>query len=293
VDPRFLRTLVTVARLGSFSAAARELGYTQSGVSQHIAALESDVGTPLLHRRPVRPTEAGERLLDHARPILLRLDAARADLARLTAQAATRMVIGASPLAAMSRLAHALEQVRRAAPGLEATVRVAERAAVAVGVATGELDAGLVDGIAAPGDPLRLPEGARVDALTVAEDPLALALPVGHPLAGRRGLGLDGLGDARWLDAPGVAGPLSELRAASGVDGLRSTLRYEGVDVAGMLALVAAGHGLAVVPERALTGLAGVTAVRLSRPPLVHRTELLHRGGAAASALAAALGAAR
>src|SRR4051794_41883106 len=82
MDPRFLRTFVTVVRLGSFSRAAEELGYTQSAVSQHIGVLETDLGAPLLTRRPVAPTEAGARLLEHADPILLRLDAARADVAR-------------------------------------------------------------------------------------------------------------------------------------------------------------------------------------------------------------------
>uniref|UniRef100_UPI00117CA361 helix-turn-helix domain-containing protein n=2 Tax=Streptomyces TaxID=1883 RepID=UPI00117CA361 len=53
MDPHLLRTYVTVARLASFSEAARELGYTQSAVSQHIAALEQDLGAPLLTRRPV------------------------------------------------------------------------------------------------------------------------------------------------------------------------------------------------------------------------------------------------
>src|SRR3954454_8633332 len=85
VDPHLLRTFVAVARHGSFSAAAAELGYTQSAISQQIAALEGDLGTPLLHRRPVAPTEAGARLLDHAAPILLRLEAARADVRRVAA----------------------------------------------------------------------------------------------------------------------------------------------------------------------------------------------------------------
>src|SRR3954454_12612566 len=100
MDPRFLRTFVAVARLGSFSAAARELGYTQSGVSQHISVLEADLGTVLLTRRPVAPTEAGARLLEHAEPILLRLDAARADVARVVAGPPATLRIGTEPLGA-------------------------------------------------------------------------------------------------------------------------------------------------------------------------------------------------
>ena len=88
-----------MARLGSFSAAAAELGYTQAAVSQQIAALEDDLKTQLLNRRPVTPTEAGTRLLEHADPILLRLDAARADVTRMTTTPAATLLIGVTPLA--------------------------------------------------------------------------------------------------------------------------------------------------------------------------------------------------
>src|SRR3954468_1634175 len=120
MDPHLLRTFVAGARRGSFSAAAVELGYTQSAVSQHIAALEGDLRTPLLSRRPVALTEAGARLLEHAEPLLLRLAAAapppplpdppeplllplapaRADVARLAASPAAALVVGTSALAA-------------------------------------------------------------------------------------------------------------------------------------------------------------------------------------------------
>src|SRR5260370_42712224 len=69
VEANLLRTFVAVARLGSFSAAAAELGYTQAAVSQQVAALENDLKTRLLNRRPVEPTAAGPRPLQHAQPI--------------------------------------------------------------------------------------------------------------------------------------------------------------------------------------------------------------------------------
>jgi DNA-binding transcriptional LysR family regulator len=256
---------VTVARLGSFSGAARELGYTQSAVSQHIAVLEADLGAVLLLRRPVEPTEAGVRLLSHAEPILLRLDAARADVARVAAGPPQALRIGATPLA----VAYAAELV---APALTVTVRVASRDNVARGVARGELDAGFVDGVAALNDPLRLPETGLMVA-EVHEEPLAVAVPHDHPLLGRR-ITLEDLVDARWIDAPTICAPLDELAAIARADGFRAALHYDGADVAGLLALVAAGHGLALLPRRVVEhGLA------LAAPALRHRTELLRIGG--------------
>ncbi len=264
MDPRFLRTFARVARLGSFSAAARELGYTQSAVSQHIAVLEADVGAVLLTRRPVEVTEAGARLLEHAEPILLRLDAARADVARVAAGPPSHLRIGTTPLA----VALAAELVR---PALSVTVRVGARDEIARAVAVGELDTGVVDGVAAPSDPLRLPEtGARVAASK--EEPLAVAAPLDHPLSGHA-IQIEVLVDARWIDAPGICAPLSELSAIARAEGFRSALAYEGSDVNGLLSLVAAGHGLALLPERALNG--GVARLPVRGPALVHRTEWL------------------
>ncbi len=77
-----LRVLKEVAQRGSFSAAAQELSYTQSAVSQQIAALEEEVGMTLLERRPrgVRATPAGRMLVAHAEGILARLEAAETEL---------------------------------------------------------------------------------------------------------------------------------------------------------------------------------------------------------------------
>src|SRR5256885_16251486 len=92
IDLRDLAALEAVARTRSFGGAARELGYTQSAVSQQIAQLERIVGQQLFHRpggpRRVEPTEAGLLLLGHADAIVARLDAARADMAALAEGAA-------------------------------------------------------------------------------------------------------------------------------------------------------------------------------------------------------------
>ncbi|WP_329377977.1 LysR family transcriptional regulator [Streptomyces sp. NBC_01351] len=276
MDPHLLRSFVAVARLSSFSAAARELGYTQSAVSQHIAALEADLRAELLTRRPVAPTPAGTRLLEHAGPLLLRLDAARADVLRLAAAPPGRVTLAVSPLAMGPRLLAAL-------PATGVTLRVLPPAEVPAAVATGGCDLGLVDGPAAPSDPLRLPDVAPLTVTGVGEEEIVVLLPARHPFAHRASLRLDDLADARWLDAPGLCSP--PLAAA------RSALRYDGTDLHGLCALAAAGHGLVLLPRRvAETAVAGV-AVPLSAPRLVHRTELLSPGSptGAAAALAARL----
>ncbi len=103
-----------------------------------------------------------------------------------------------------------------------------------------------------------------------------MALPARHPLAGRAGLRLADLADAWWLDAPDTGVPLADLRAVTGTGGFHPSLWYHGTDVAMLGSLVAAGHGLALLPRSAAAALPGVTAVPVSWPPLVHRTELLH-----------------
>jgi DNA-binding transcriptional LysR family regulator len=98
VDLRHLAALEAVARTGSFGRAARELGYTQSAVSQQIAQLERIVGQRLFDRpggpRPVEPTEAGLLLLRHADAIVAQLDAARADMAALAEGEAGTLRVG-------------------------------------------------------------------------------------------------------------------------------------------------------------------------------------------------------
>ena len=270
---------MTVARLGSFSAAAVELGYTQAAISQQIAALESDLKVPLLNRRPVTPTEAGGRLLQHAEAILLRLDVARADVTRMTRAPSASLVVGATPLAGGSAaLPLALSALRQRLPRLDVTVQVGTRDHVLTSVARGELDVGLTDGLTAPGD--QLPEFAALTAVCVSQVGIAVVLPTGHPLAGRASLRLTDLADARWIAAPQVAAPLAEIRRLAGVEGFRPAFHYDGLDTLSLIKLAAAGHGLTLLPETARPETAlpetGIIAVPVTTPRVVHRVELMH-----------------
>ncbi|GAA2208264.1 LysR family transcriptional regulator [Nonomuraea monospora] len=274
MDPHLLTTFVTVARHGSFSAAAAELGYTQSAISQQIAALEADLGLPLLSRRPVEPTPAGRRLLEHAEPLLLRLRAARADVLRTAAQPRHLLRLAATPLAVNAVVSARLAEARARQPRLEVRLRTCRAEDLAAVVAEGRADLGLADGLAAPSDPLRLPESGPMTTTGVSEEDLVVVLPGGHPLAGRASLRLADLIDARWLQSPLC--PLARLRDLVG-DGFPAGLEYEGDDVHTVLALAAAGHGLTLLPASAVPAGGGqVCVVPVSAPRLVHRVELLH-----------------
>ncbi|WP_433794180.1 LysR family transcriptional regulator [Actinoplanes sp. CA-252034] len=239
MDPHLLRTFVAVAETGSFSAAAQRLSFTQSAVSQQIALLEADLGTALLTRRPVALTPAGERLQRHATLLLNRHAAARADVTRAVAPPG-RLIVGLTPLAWSRSVSRALATIRAESARLDSRVLVAGRERIVDAAATGEIDIALVDGFTAPSDPLPLPVAG---AIGVAEDGAVVAVPHDHPLTARRTVDLADLAEAYWIEAP-VVSPLASLP----VDGLRAGLRYEGADVAVLLGLVEAGHGLAVLP---------------------------------------------
>jgi len=267
VELRDLRALATVVRSGSFTAAALELGYTQSAVSQQVAALEREVGQRLLERRPVRPTPAGLRLAEHAGRILLRVDVVRSELTRMK-DTGQELRVDACPLAVPDALATALRELRRDRPSLHVTVRSTGAGSAVNRLATGATDVAVIDGITAPETPLAPTEPGLFSATGLTEEPLAVALPEDHPLAGRPWLDLSMLADAPWMALP-------ELATESAMPAARSAVTYEGNDVATVLHLVAAGHGTALLPAPVSLRARGVVAVPVRHPPLVHRTEVL------------------
>jgi len=275
MDPHLLRTFVAVLDHRSFSVAASALGYTQSAVSQHIAALEADLGTRLVERRPVAPTPAGTRLMEHAPALLLRLDAARSDISRLRHARSTQLTLACSPAALTPAIAQALAQLRSTVHSLDLEVHTLGREAVLAEVLTGRADLGLIDGAAAPSDPLPLPDLRPATTLTAAEEPLAVLFPHHHPLARRRTIRLADLAQAHWIDAPDTAIPLDRLRDICRTDGFRPRIRHHGTDLHTLAALATTGHGLAALPLPLAATLGG-TAVPVAEPRLVHRTELVH-----------------
>ncbi|KQU64553.1 MULTISPECIES: LysR family transcriptional regulator [unclassified Rhizobacter] len=141
-----LRTLVTIAELGSFAAAARALHLAAPTVSLHVAELESRLGAPLLlrQRQRVVATGIGEGLVERARRLLVDVDAALEDVAHQVEGRAGRVRLGASTGALAWLLPQALETMGRDHPGIDVQVAVLTSQEALSRLQGGTLDIGLV-----------------------------------------------------------------------------------------------------------------------------------------------------
>jgi len=146
LEVRHLRTLQACADAGSFAAAAKELSYTTSAVSQQIAALEREAGTLLVERlaRGVRLTEAGSALLVHADNVLAELADAVAELDGLAGRRGGHLRFGSFPTAMSCLGPVVIETFRSRYPAIEPLFVDAEPYEALVALRSRELDLALV-----------------------------------------------------------------------------------------------------------------------------------------------------
>lgn len=144
MDTRFLETFLAVAERGSISGAARALNLTPAGVTQRIRALEAEVGTALLVRagRGVRPSPAGARLAERARPLLLGLRDLSAGLAEGALTGELRL--GAVTTATTGLLPDLLVSLRNRHPGLNIRPQPGGSSDLYAAVLDGTLDAAIL-----------------------------------------------------------------------------------------------------------------------------------------------------
>jgi DNA-binding transcriptional LysR family regulator len=192
-----LVVLRAVAEHGSFSAAALELGYTQSAVSQHVAALEREARVTLIERglRPVAPTPAGRQLLEDAQPGLEHLERAERRLRELADLRGGCVRVGAFPSAHAALVPPAFAAFRRAHPGVAVVLEELEPSAAAPALRSGAVDLAVVYTVGGRPPELGPPIALRV----MGADPLAVALPPGHRLRRRRSVALAELAGDAWV----------------------------------------------------------------------------------------------
>jgi DNA-binding transcriptional LysR family regulator len=276
LDVRRLRLLRELAHRGTIAAVAEALAYTPSAVSQQLSALEREAGTPLLARtgRRVELTPAAHGLVAHAEAVLERLERAEADLAAGRAGPAGPLRIGAFPSAARAVVPAALATLATAHPALQPRLRELDPAAVAAALRAGEVDVALVHDY----DFVPVPDEPGIETVALFEEAMFLAAPrtfgplpgEEHPLR-------------RWRAAPWIVAPADTrcgtmtVRACEAA-GFTPEARHVVDDFPAVLALVAIGGGVALVPEL------GVAArdpdVVLTPLPMHRRTMAAHRRGA-------------
>ncbi|MEU1813587.1 LysR family transcriptional regulator [Streptomyces roseifaciens] len=248
-DSRHIKTFHAVVTAGSYSAAARVLGYTQPAITQQMKALERSVGTPLFTRvgRRMRLTEAGEALSRHAETILDTLTAAQQQMSSLTRLRAGRVRVCAFPSASATLIPEALARLAADHPGIRVELLEGEPPDSIRRLVRGECDITLA--FTYPGLHEQVPE--ELVEIPLMEDQLTVLMPIGHPLARRRAVQLADLSEERW-----IAGCLrcrtNFLHECAEV-GFAPDIAFTTDDNLVVQSLVAEGLGIAMMPGLVLS----------------------------------------
>ncbi|MGC0421075.1 LysR family transcriptional regulator [Embleya sp. AB8] len=263
IDVRRMQMLRAVVTSGSITAAARNLGYTPSAVSQQLATLEKEAGIALLERigRGVRPTEAGRLLTECAAVIGTHVAAAETALADLRAGRSGRITIHYFASVGVVLVAPALAALRREHPGVQVRLQLSEPRDPLAEVRDGRADVALV---VRPDD--RPPvEDLRLE--HVLDVRYRAVLPHDHPLAAKPALDLIELADEPWVASESAGPCLDVLLNACGAAGFSPDFVVDSQDYATAQGFVAAGLGVALIPESGLETGDSATVVRELRNP--------------------------
>jgi DNA-binding transcriptional LysR family regulator len=253
LDVTRLRVLDALARLGSVTAAAKELHYTQSTVSHHLARLEAETGAQLLQRagRRLRLTPAGELLADRAAEIIGRIDAAGNELAAHVGLTTGRVRLAGFSSVIGALLPRATAALARTHPGLQVSLTSAQPPEAVKLLRTGKIDVAVIFRYAETEPD---PDDIRLHHLL--DDPLYL-------LSTQRGSTLAGLRDATWI--AGCVRCRTHLLSMCADEGFEPKIGYVSEDMVVMQALVAAGLGVTTSPGLALRAhrISGIEATEL------------------------------
>jgi DNA-binding transcriptional LysR family regulator len=275
LDVRRLRLLRDLAHLGTIAAVAQAHAYTPSAVSQQLAALQREAGVPLLEHtgRSVSLTSAGTALVQHTETILAALEAATATLAAVRTGLSGTMRIGAFPSAVPTLLPAALVALGRDHPGLDLMVSELDPVDMPDALRDGRLDVALwhdYDIAPVESDP-------GVGSVRLLDETVFLAVPAegwtdttGDPIKNAQ--------DAAWIvGTPGTLCHTVAIRVCQ-TAGFTPRVRHHADDFTAVLALVAAGQGVALVP--ALGATHPPADVRLLPLNVHRRTRIAYRRGA-------------
>ncbi|MFC7246628.1 LysR family transcriptional regulator [Catellatospora aurea] len=272
LDVRRLRLLRDLARLGTIAAVAEAHTYSPSAVSQQLAVLQREAGVPLTERtgRGVTLTPAGAALVRHTETVLAALEAAAATLAAARTGLHGTVRIGAFPTAVRTVLPAALVALARDHPALDLMVTELDPVAMPDALRERRLDVALLhDYDLAPVVP-----DPTVDSLPLLDETVYLAVPADFPVAADP---VHAARDADWIvGTPGTLCHTVAVRICQAA-GYPPRARHHADDFTAVLALVAAGLGVALVPQ--LGAVQPPPGVRLVPLASRRRTRIAYRRG--------------
>lgn len=290
IDLRQLEALRAVATEGSVARAAKSLSWSHPTLDYHLHNLDRLIGEPTTVRGPrgTRLTAVGQLLLERGREILTLTDLALVDARELSQMGRVRLRVGMFPTAAAMLLPATVAKL--ASVDIKIDTVLNELGPLVAAVNNREVDAALVYSI--PGHRLSLRED--VHTVEVLRDPMLLALPVTHPLAGRASINratLLSLHDEPWLLGAASDDPIDRVAtdafAAAGHH-IKPAIRTDDFQV--MLAMIAAGVVIGLVPQLAMgTHHTGVSFVPIDDPAFTRTILLATPRSSAATAPSAAM----
>ncbi len=261
LDSRRLKVLCEVARHGSFSAAAASLGYTQPAVSRQIATLEAEVGTVLVRRVPLGAvlTDAGRLLVARSEAILARLADAEAELRALAGLEGGTLRLATFASAAASVVPIAVARFRERYPAIELSIAMADPDESVPRLRAGEFDLVLShDGTL---------ERSGIEVIHLFEDPMYVAMPASHKLCNAHSLTLSDFANEPWMLATTQTCPDARLFLRScHAAGFEPQIAFQNDDYSAILGFVAAGVGVAVIPDMVSRGARDGVVIRELHP---------------------------
>jgi molybdate transport repressor ModE-like protein len=292
IDARRLRVLREVAQQGTLTAAADALHLTPSAVSQQLAALEREVGQPVIERngRGIRLTGAAEVLVGHANVVLAQLEAAAADVAAYSEGIVGNVRVAGFATALRRLVAPAAAALSESHPRLTLTVEEIEAPGCFAALARGDVDVALsMASRQAPEDP----RFARRPLMT---DTLDAVLHAGHRLADRDEIPLAELAGEVFVGPPDGSSCHDVTVTGCAAAGFMPVFRHRTLDFQTAMALAAAGLGVSLVPRLGQAAVAPGAVIRpLADPAPARHVFAATRAGAerrpAVAAVLDALGA--
>ena len=251
MELRQLEYFIAVAEAASFTRAAERVHISQSGVSAQIRQLEHDLGAVLLDRsgRETTLTAAGVAAIGPARAALAAAGAVRQAVDEVNGLLRGRLVVGMVTACTVAPLFEALAGFHHSHPGVEISLLEGNS-----DVLTGQVRAGLAD-LALIGCAGAPPDG--LEALTIISEPLAAAVPPGHPLAGRDRVTLADLAGYPIVSLPEGTGVRAVFDQSCLAGGVRADIALQASAPGTVADLAVRGLGVAILTQSMAAGHAG------------------------------------